>query len=146
MRFFLLMLALVVTINHAASAQSAYPVSAEARQSAFHFSELYNLDADQTESIANIEARLERHLATILTLRQTDSRQYLEKLQAAFLGREHSIKNVLDSSQLDDFTRDAKWMRTRRAEQRIETVQAGGSLAEAEEKALSLTWEADPAR
>ena len=131
---------------HSLDAQSVYPISTEARQSASRFAELYTLGDGQVESIAKIEARLERHLSNISTLRSTDPAKYIEKLQAAYDGREHSIRRVLSADQLRAFQEDAKWMRTRRAEQRIDIVKSGGSRIDAEEKALGMQWEANPSR
>jgi len=127
-------------------AQTLYPISTEARASADHFAKLYELNQEQSQRIASIEARLERHLDNISPLRDSDLATYLSKLQAAYEGRQNSISTILNDSQTRIFQLDTKWMRRRQAEQRIESVKAGASRIEAEEAALSIKWEANPDR
>lgn len=124
--------------------QDSWPISKEARASAAHFSEIYELDADQTSRVAQIEARLERHLANISGLRKSEPDQYLQKLKAAYLGREHSIRATLELDQARTYRRDMMWMRKIRAEKRILLIREGRSLLEAEEEAHALKWEPQP--
>lgn len=127
-------------------AQTLYPISAEARASADHFAKLYDLDQEQSQRVASIEARLERHLDNIAPLRDSDSETYLSKLQAAYEGRRNSISTILNDSQTRMYLLDMNWMRKRQAEQRIASVKAGASRIEAEEAALGIQWEANPDR
>ena len=124
--------------------QNSWPISEEARNSAAHFAKLYELDAEQTQRVVQIEARLERHLTNIAGLRDSDPEKYLQKLKAAYLGREHSIRAALQQEQARAYRQDMMWMRKKRAEKRIDLVREGRSLLEAEEQAYALLWQEQP--
>lgn len=98
MKSYIFSFLLVLGFAFAAQAQSF-----DAQKATKELTKIYNLSKDQQVEILNIQERKADQLASIASLKETDSKQYVAKLKSIRYGTFSSIERVLNNQQLEIF-------------------------------------------
>ncbi|MBU6340044.1 MAG: hypothetical protein KGS48_00995 [Bacteroidetes bacterium] len=124
------------------AAQSASPSSANqdvARDATDALVKKYNLNADQSKQMYQIQQRKQRNLADIQADKTSNSALYGAKLQAIQKGTLNSIRGVLNNkAQVDLYNKTQAEVRRKKADKRKELMVKKSSKAEIDAAMLEI--------